>query len=74
MAASFCPAAAMLTSSRAFSAPALLAGLGEAGAQVGHDVLQALPLAGSGAQGRAADADLTEMILNWDPSPSRRWA
>jgi hypothetical protein len=44
-------------------APALLAGLGEAGAQAGQDVLQALPLGGIGAQGRAADALLTELTL-----------
>jgi hypothetical protein len=47
-------------------APALLAGLGEAGAQAGKDVVQALPLGGIRAQGRAADAGLTEMILSWD--------
>jgi hypothetical protein len=37
-------------------ASALLAGLGEAGAQAGQDVGQPLPLGGVRAQGRAADA------------------
>lgn len=44
-------------------APALLMGLGEAGAQAGQDVLQAPPLGGIRAQRRTANAGFSDLTV-----------
>jgi hypothetical protein len=54
-----------------FAGPAFALGFADAGGQVVADLGQSWPLGGVGAQQRAADAGLTEMILSWSASPSK---